>query len=158
MTEQPENHATASLEPLIGEWRTEAVFPSTSPAAGMQAEGVARTVFEYLAGRQFVIQRWEVPHPAAPDGIAVIGWDAARGGLVQHYFDSRGVARLYEMSFGDGLWKLSRTAPDFSPLDFAQRYTATISDDGGVIRGQWATSADGSQWKHDFELNYRKVL
>lgn len=157
MTEQPENRAIDCLESLIGEWHMEAVFPSTSPAAGMQAEGVARTVFEYLSGRQFVIQRWEVPHPEAPDGIAIIGWDSARGSLVEHYFDSRGVARLYEMSFGEGLWKLSRTVPDFSPLDFAQRYTGTISEDGSTIRGQWEISSDGSQWKHDFELNYHRV-
>jgi hypothetical protein len=157
MTEQPENDAVERLEPFIGEWSMEAVFPSSSPAAGMQAEGIARTVFEYLTGRRFVVQRWEVPHPQAPDGVAVIGWDSGRGSLLEHYFDSRGVARLYEMSFGDGLWKLSRTAADFSPLDFAQRYTGTISEDGRAIRGRWEISADGSRWEHDFELNYNKL-
>jgi hypothetical protein len=157
MTNSPQSIAMECLEPLIGEWRMDAVFPSTSPAAGMEADGVARVVFEYLPGRQFVIQRWEVPHPNAPDGIAIIGWDSGRGSLLQHYFDSRGVARLYEMSFGDGVWKLSRTAPDFSQLDFAQRYTGTISDDGRAIRGNWELSTDGSQWEHDFELSYSKI-
>src|SRR3954468_25030458 len=145
-----------SLEPLVGEWTMEAVFPSTSPAAGIELDGVARTVFEYLAGRQFQIQRWEVPHAGAPDGIAIIGWDSGKESLVQHYFDSRGVARLYEMSFGGGVWKLSRTAPDFSPLDFSQRYTGTISEDASTIRGSWEISTDGSEWEHDFELNYVK--
>jgi len=157
MTNQSQSNAIESLAPLLGEWRMEAVFPSTSPAAGMKAEGVARTVFEYLPGRQFLIQRWEVPHPAAPDGIAIIGWDSGRGSVLQHYFDSRGVARLYEMSFGDGVWKLSRTAADFSPLDFAQRYTGTISQDGSTIQGSWELATDGSQWEHDFELNYSKI-
>ena len=145
------------LEPLVGEWRMRAVFPPTSPAAGMEPEGVARTVFEYLPGRRFLIQRWEVPHPAAPDGIAVIGWDAGRGGLVQHYFDTRGVARLYEMGFSDGLWTLSRTAADFSPLDFAQRFTARISADHTTIRGEWELAFDGSAWQHDFELTYTRL-
>jgi hypothetical protein len=45
----------------------------------------------------------------------------------------------------------------FSPLDFAQRYTGTISEDGGMIRGCWEISADGAQWEHDFELNYSKI-
>jgi hypothetical protein len=157
MTEQPESHTIERLAPLIGEWSMEAVFPSSSPAAGMQAEGVARTVFEYLTGGQFVIQRWEVPHPDAPDGIAIIGWDGGYGSLVQHYFDSRGVARLYEMSFDSGIWKLSRTAADRSPLDFAQRYTATIGEGGETIRGRWELSSDGSRWQHDFELNYRRL-
>jgi len=34
-----------------------------------------RTVFEWMAAAQFLIQRWEVPHPDAPDGIAIIGFD-----------------------------------------------------------------------------------
>jgi hypothetical protein len=158
MINPPQSDALASLEPLIGEWSMEAVFPSGSPAAGMQVEGVARTAFEYLTGGQFVIQRWEVPHPAAPDGIAVIGWDGTRGSLLQHYFDSRGVTRLYEMRFADGVWELSRTAPDFSPLDFSQRFTGTLSDDGRTIRGAWEIAPAGSEWEHDFELIYTKIV
>lgn len=157
MTDSPASTAMQSLEPLIGEWRMDALFPSRSPAAGMEVDGVARVVFQYLPGRLFVIQRWEVPHPDAPDGIAIIGWDSSRDSLLQHYFDSRGVARLYEMSFGDGVWKLSRTAADFSPLDFAQRYTGAVSDDGRAIRGTWELSTDGSRWEHDFELSYTKI-
>lgn len=156
MTSSPQDIAMQSLEPLIGEWRMDAVFPSSSPAAGAEADGAARTVLEYLSGRQFVVQRWEAPQPA-PDGIAVIGWDSGRGALVQHYFDSRGVARLYEMSFGGGVWKLARTAADFSPLQFAQRFTGRMSDDGRTIRGAWEVSTDGSQWSHDFELIYSAI-
>ena len=122
-----------------------------------ETRGVARTVFEWLTGQQFVVQRWEVPHPAAPDGIAIIGWDRGKGTYAQHYFDSRGVARLYEMSYADGVWKLWRTVADFSPLDFSQRYTGRFSDDGRTIRGSWESSSDGSRWEHDFELIYTKM-
>jgi len=114
-------------------------------------------VFEWLAGRRFVVQRWEVPHPAAPDGIAIIGFDTGRDNYLQHYFDSRGVARLYEMSFADGVWKLWRTVGDFSPVDFSQRYTGTFSDDGRTIRGSWESSSDGSSWEHDFQLIYTRT-
>jgi hypothetical protein len=157
MTEPSEETVNESLEPLVGSWRMRALFPPTSPAAGIEADGVARTTFEWLPGRRFLIQRWEVPHPAAPDGIAIIGWDEGRGSYFQHYFDTRGVARLYEMSIGDGVWKLSRTAPDFSPLDFAQRYTGRFSDDGGTIRGSWESAPDGANWEHDFELLYSRI-
>jgi hypothetical protein len=108
-----------------------------------------------MPGEQFLIQRWEVDHPDAPDGLAVIG--AADDGYVQHYFDSRGVARVYGMSFGDGVWKLWRTSADFSPLDFSQRFTGTFSDDGASIEGRWETSGDGSTWELDFDLTYTKV-
>src|SRR5947209_3859735 len=104
-----ETHPIERLEPLIGEWAMQAVFPNTSPIDTSQAQGPARTVFEWLSGRRFVVQRWEVPHPAAPDGIAVIGFDQDRDTYLQHYFDARGVARLYEMSFADGVWRLWRT-------------------------------------------------
>jgi hypothetical protein len=156
MTEQPEDHAVERLEPLIGEWRLQAVFPNASPDAS-EEQGAARVVFEWLPGRQFVVQRWEIPHPAAPDGIAIIGFDRGRGTYLQHYFDSRGVTRLYGMSFAHGVWKLWRTEADFSPLNFSQRYTGTFSDDGGTIRGDWELSHDGSTWEHDFELIYSRI-
>jgi hypothetical protein len=57
-----------------------------------------------------------VEHPDAPDGIAIIGFDADKATLLQHYFDSRGVARVHQMTFADKLWTLQRlaAAPDFS--------------------------------------------
>ena len=44
----------------------------------------------------------------------MIGWDEEKETYLQHYFDSRGEARVYEMSFADGVWKLMRIAPGFS--------------------------------------------
>ena len=123
MSDSSELSRIERLEPLIGEWQMHAVFPSSSPIETSEARGAARTVFEWLPGRQFVVQRWEVPHPAAPDGIAIIGFDRGRGTYLQHYFDSRGVARRYEMSFAEGVWTFSRTEADCSPLDFSQRAT-----------------------------------
>ena len=58
-------------------------------------------------------------------------------GCLQHYFDSRGVARVYKMSVEEGVWKLWRDEPDFSPLDFSQRFTGTFSADGTTIAGRW---------------------
>jgi hypothetical protein len=111
-----------------------------------------RVVFEWLPGEQFLVQRWEVPHPDVPDGIAIIGFDSERRVFLQHYFDSRGVARVYEMSLGDGVWRLWRNAPGFS-----QRFSGTFSEDGNTIEGRWEASTDGSTWEHDFDLMYTRV-
>jgi hypothetical protein len=157
MAQHPGDNSIERLAPYIGEWQMQAVFPGSSQTQAAAAQSAARTVFEWLAGRQFVLQRWEVPDPAAPDGIAIIGSGRGRGTYRQHYFDSRGVARLYEMSFADGLWTLSRTTSDFSPLDFSQRYTATFSDDGRTIDGSWESSSDGLRWEHDFQLVYTRM-
>jgi hypothetical protein len=141
------------LTPLVGEWRMIPIFKDMPPA-----ELGARVTFEWLSGERFLIQRWEVPTPEAPDGIAIIGTDPEHeGGYLQHYFDTRGVARVYKMRFENGVWKLWRDEADFSPLGFSQRYTGTLSDDGTTITGAWEICHDGTTWEHDFDLSYTKV-
>jgi len=140
------------LDVLTGEWEMEAAFEagyfgSGSPA--MSSRG-GRTTFEWLEGRFYLIQRFVVEHPAAPSGIAIIG--PGPGALEQHYYDSRGVARVYQMSLDGGVWKLWREAPGFW-----QRYTGVISDDCNRITGAWEGSPDGREWKHDFGLTYIKA-
>jgi hypothetical protein len=141
----------ADLERFIGEWEVIVDLPGASDVA-------ARTTFEWLLGRRFVLQRASADHPDAPDGYMVIAADHRRDdGYLQHYFDSRGIARVYAMSLEDGVWSLWRETPDFSPLDFAQRYTGTFSDDGATIVGRWEIAHDGSTWEHDFDLTYVRV-
>jgi hypothetical protein len=145
-----------ALEPFVGEWGMVAVFKDMPPTdAG--ADGGARVSFEWMPGKRFLVERWTVPVPEAPDGIALIGADPEReGGYLQHYFDSRGVARVYKMSFEGGVWKLWRDEPDFSPLDFRQRYSGIFSDGGQAIDGAWEICHDGETWEHDFDLSYRR--
>jgi hypothetical protein len=132
------------LRDLAGEWELAVDLPG--------AEDVrARVVFEAM-GDAFV-QRTTVPVPAAPDSCCVV--IASDGsGFVQHYFDSRGVARLYAMSFDGRTWTLERTAADFSPLDMCQRFVGILDDDGTTIRGEWQKSSDGQEWERDFGLTY----
>ena len=142
----------AALQPFVGEWSMVAVFEDMPPA-----EADARVTFEWLPGNTFLIEGWEIPVPEAPDGIAIIGADPeSQGNYLQHYFDSRGVARVYRMSFEEGVWKLWRDRADFSPLDFSQRFTGTFSDDGEQIAGRWEISHDHETWEHDFDLSYSK--
>ena len=124
-----------------------AAFPPDLP---MQDGG--RVTFEWLSGEAFIVQRWEVDYEYAPDGIAVIGPDESGTKLCQHYFDTRGVTRVYGMSLADGVWKLWRDSPGFS-----QRFSGTFSEDGRTIEGAWEKSVDGSTWEHDFDLVYTRV-
>jgi hypothetical protein len=129
----------------------EAEFPTLGVVRG-------RTTFDWLLGRRFVLERSEAEHPDAPDSHSVLAPDPARpGGFVQHYFDSRGVVRLYEMAFDGRTWTLERRTPDFSPLDFAQRFTADLRDGGDTIAGRWETAPDGEEWRLDFRLTYRRT-
>jgi hypothetical protein len=90
--------------------------------------------------------------------LCVIAFEPRTGAYTQHYFDSRGVVRLYEMTFDEGVWTLRRESPDFTPLSFAQRYVGEFSDDGDAIRGRWEKrELDSEAWELDFELDYVRV-
>jgi hypothetical protein len=141
-----------ALKPFVGDWRMEATFPGAPPM-----DLGARATFEWLPDGRFLLERWELPVPEAPDGLAILGYHEDRGTCLQHYFDSRGVARVYEMSLADGVWTLSRTEPDFSSLEFSQRWTGTISPDGDTITGRREICHDGSTWETDFDLRYERV-
>jgi hypothetical protein len=149
--------AMERLHAFIGHWRVEASFPLAPTAQAVSSDDdAASAVFEWALGGQFVIQRSTAPHPA-PDSLAIIRFDPDSETYSQHYFDSRGVVRMYAMTFDDGVWTLLRDAPDFSPLEFSQRFTGTFTDDASSIIGRWETSRDGSNWDHDFDLTYSKV-
>jgi len=109
--------------------------------------------FDWLEGRAFLIQRWTVDVPEAPDGIAIIGAGADPERFCQPYFDSRGLHRLYQMTPDDGVWTLSRDEAD----PFPQRFTGTFSADGSTIVGRWEKAEDGRSWETDFNLTYRRV-
>jgi hypothetical protein len=139
------------LEPFIGRWEVAFELPGTPPMPGW-------TTFEWLLDRRFVVQRSGADHPDAPSTHAVISADHRRDdGYLQHYFDSRGVVRLYEMDVDGAEWVLTRMSPDFSPLHFAQRWIGSFSDDGDTIEGRWETSPDGREWQLDFRLTYRRI-
>ena len=145
--------ALQHLDVFVGTWQLEASFPQ---APGAEPDDDAFAVFEWALGGRFLIQRTKAPDPA-PDSLAIVAVDLDRETYTQHYFDSRGVVRVYSMTLHDGIWKLLRDKPDFSPVDFSQRYTGTFSDDGNAIRGRWEISHDGERWEHDFDLSYLKV-
>jgi len=141
------------LDALVGDWSVEASFAAGYFGPGSPpVTGPGRTTFTWLDGDFFLIQRFTAEHPAAPRGIAIIGAAAEPGRFSQHYYDSRGVARVYQMSLDDGVWKVWREAPRFW-----QRYTGVFADDGNTIKGAWEGSTDGSHWKHDFDLTYTKI-
>ena len=151
MVTQSRADALARLDVFAGEWVVVARFPGVDAPA-------ARSTFEWALDRQFLIQRIQVPVPEAPDALTIVGTDPETGAYTQHYYDSRGVVRLYAMTLAGGMWTLTRESPDFTPLDFRQRFTGTFSADQNTISGAWETApADGGPWKNDFDLTYRRA-
>jgi hypothetical protein len=134
-----------ALEALAGHWTIEVEHP--------QIDGVVRGEMsvEWLEGGGYLVQRSTIEDTRFPRTISVIGPDRSGERIVQHSFDSRGVARIYDISLDSGVLRLSRDGEDF-----AQRYTGRFTDDGSAIEGAWErTEADGT-WTHDFALTYRR--
>jgi hypothetical protein len=146
--ESARTRALERLEAFVGEWTEQVAMPDI-PAG--------RMTFEWALERQYLLQRSEIPHPDFPDSIAIIAVNRDADGYTQHYFDSRGVVRVYTMGFANGTWTLLRTAPDFTPLDFSQRFTGTFAESGNAIAGAWESSTDGVHWERDFDVTYTRV-
>jgi hypothetical protein len=145
MTKATRHDALAPLEPLVGNWMVESPL-----APGVQG----KAGFEWTLERQFLVQRVAIPVEGAPESMSIIALDDDGETFTMHYFDSRGIVRVYAMTIDAGVWTLERHAPDFSPLPFHQRYSGSFAPDGGRIDGRWETSEDGESWKLDFELAY----
>lgn len=142
----------AALDRLVGAWTEHVDHPDIKGVPD------GRVTFAWALDGQYLLQRATIPQPEFPDGLALIAPDGEGGTYRQHYFDTRGVARLYRMRLADGVWTLWRIAPDFSPLDFCQRFAGTFSDDGDRIDGRWEQSHDGgATWGLDFPLTYTRV-
>ena len=142
MSRLPPNPTLSQLQPLIGEWEVEVPqFP------GQQG----RAIFEWIEGGAYLRFHGVAPDPA-PTATWIIGSDDSSETYTALYYDSRGVSRVYQMSFSGRVWKLWREAPGF-----CQRFSGTLSEDGSSIRGAWEKSPDGSSWEHDFDLLYTRV-
>lgn len=154
--------ALKSLNRLIGTWATEATHPAMP---GVVVRG--NVTVEWLEGERFLIHRARSDHPDFPDSISIIGFTerdrvenapgnkapaaAGKPQLSMHYYDSRGVARVYDMSIAADAWRIWRNAPGFS-----QRFTGAFADGDSTISGVWQMCEDDIHWKDDLEITYRR--
>jgi hypothetical protein len=137
------------LDQLVGEWTLEATHPAFPD---LVVPGLSS--FEWLAGEKFMIQRSTADHPDFPNSISVIGAMSDEDGdrLSMHYYDSRGVHRVYSLEMSEGVLRIARDAPGFS-----QRLEARLADDGDSFGGVWQLSRDDSTWDDDLEITYRRA-
>jgi hypothetical protein len=138
------DHGLAPLHALVGTWATEATHPAY-PSTVV----TGRATFEWLEGERFLIQRSRTDHPDFPDSIAILG--APEEQLAMHYYDSRGVHRVYGMSVDQGVWRMWRDAPGFS-----QRFEGTLGED--TIAGLWQLSRDDSSWDDDLMITFHRTV
>src|SRR5438067_6396652 len=83
---------------LVGRWSTEATHPGL-PGAIISGS----SEIEWLEGEQFLIYRSSYDHPDIPDSISIIG---DTDGLQMHYFDTRGVHRIFNVTVTSNGWEM----------------------------------------------------
>ena len=106
----------AAFDRLVGEWTFEATHPMV-PSTVVHGH----MTFEWLEGERFLVQRSSNDHPDFPDSISVIGF-ADEEELTAHYYDSRGVFRIYRIAMEGDTLRMWRDEPGFS-----QRMEGTLS-------------------------------
>jgi hypothetical protein len=95
-----------------------------------------------------------------PDSISIIGGAPDGEPQPMHYFDSRGVKRLFLMTLDGSAWKIWRApGEDWNGPDgpgFNQRFIGVISADGRTIKGRWERGMGdaANKWEIDFPINY----
>jgi hypothetical protein len=141
------------FEPLIGEWHGEGETP-TNPPLKLSTE----TTISRLG--EFVVMS-SVGEPAEmPDTISIIGGAPPGEPQPMHYFDSRGVQRLFLMTLEGSTWRIWRApGEDWNSPNgpgFNQRFIGEISADGRKIASRWERGVGdaGDKWELDFPLMY----
>jgi hypothetical protein len=129
---------------LVGRWDTQGSHPLLP---GDDISGWA--TFEWLDGHQFLIWRSHYDHPQVPDAIAVIGWIEDQ--LLMHYFDHRGVHRIYEVAVEGHQWRYWR-----DDAGFQQSVIARFDADGDTMTGHGRMNRDDAGWEDDLALMYRR--
>ena len=145
MAQDERSPELAAFDSLVGEWASEAthpMFPSTVVNGRMTCE--------WLEGDRFLVQRSTMDHPDFPDAISVIGF--VEDELVSHYFDSRGVFRIYRVAMEDRILRIWRDAPGFS-----QRLEARLSEDGSTLGGTWRLARDDETWDDDLAIEFTRL-
>jgi hypothetical protein len=129
-----------TLDRLLGTWQ----FTMHHVALPEPVTGVQR--YERVLDGAFLRLDWTYDHPDFPNAIAMLDERSC------HYFDVRGISRVFDLSVDDTGWSMIRR-----DADFWQRSSATFRDTDSM-EGSGENSYDsGATWEHDFTISYRRV-
>jgi hypothetical protein len=129
-----------ALDRLLGTWQfTMHHVAMPEPVTGRQRYG------RVLDGA-FVMLHWTYEHPDFPDAIALLDERS------YHYFDVRGIARVFHLSVDEDGWSMIRRDADFWQRS-AARFRGT-----DAVEGNGENSHDsGATWEHDYTITCARV-
>ena len=128
-----------SRDRLLGTWDISMQHVALpEPVAGRQR-------YELVLDGAFVLLQWTYDHPDFPDAMALLDQTAF------HYFDVRGISRVFDLQINEQGWSMIRRDPDFW-----QRSSTTFVGDR-VMEGTGENSHDGGvTWEHDFVMTWAR--
>jgi hypothetical protein len=143
------------FEPLFGRWHGEGEIPIEPPM-----RITTDVTIERLG--EFIVMRTTGEPAEMPDSISIIGGAPAGEPQPMHYFDGRGVKRLFLTTVDGATWRIWRApGEDWNGPGgpgFNQRFIGEISADGRSIDGRWERGLGeaGDQWELDFPIRYSR--
>jgi hypothetical protein len=91
---------------------------------------VTRACTEWHDSGVHLVERSTVDMPEAPDGISIMGCDAANNTYIRLHSDEHGICRIYQMSINESEWKLWREGEPF-PQPLGRRGYGSAA--GGLV-------------------------
>ena len=137
------------LKTLVGTWTVDAehrALPDEIVHGRLQVE--------LMEGERFLVGHIEFAHEAFPNAVWYIG---ETNGLRLHYFDVRGVARLYDVQVDGDAWSYASVAPDVFPMEFEQRFSGTLPDATDSMHGVFQMKEPGKDWEDDLRVTYTRA-
>ena len=130
----------SALDQLLGTWE----FSMHHSAMSEQVTGQQR--YERVLNGAFVLQHWTYDHPDFPDAMALLSEDQ------YHYFDVRGIVRVFILEINDGGWSMVRLDEDFS-----QRFTARFRSPNVIDTTGELSHDAGVTWQPDFTMTLQRI-
>lgn len=127
-----------SLDRLVGTWQfTMQHVAVPEPVVGQQR-------YERVLRGAYIQLQWTYEHPQFPDALCLLDDRSV------HYFDTRGVTRVFDLETTDAGWSMVRRDPDFWQRS-AGRFLGP-----DAVEGTGENSFDGgATWQHDFSITCR---
>ena len=141
------NEALAALEPLMGQW--EYTMYNAWFLESMETKVKGFTTIERLHDSFVVIRSSSADKK--PEDIWVIGYSDPQKKYQMFYYDQRGVARIFNMTFDGRRLFFSR-----EDEDFYQRMTIEIKSDGLHSVAE-ASEDKGKTWRKDLEMIHKRL-
>jgi len=129
-----------SLDRMLGSW-TLTMHHSEVPGPPV----TGRQRYERTLDGAFVMLQWEYDHPDFPNAIALFSETEC------HYFDVRGVIRVFDVTIDDDGWSMIRIDDEFS-----QRFVARFDGPDAVTWSGDRSADRGATWEHDFTMELRR--